>query len=623
MPSSPSLPPLPPHEAAPPLQQVDTHSSTATTAAGLSYIDLEAQSGKRSLDRRQSVSSVVTQKDYVGDILPEWERSLRRQETLQRLRTVYSRQTEKLGELDAPADASEFKDIDKELITWDGPEDPENPRNFPSAKKWRITFIISLYTFVSPFASSIAAPAAQAYAAEFGITNPTIASLTVSVFLIGFALGPLFMAPLSELFGRVIVMQVTAVLFLVFNIACAVANSTAQMIVFRLLAGLAGSAPLALGGGILSDIWAPVDLVRAMALFALGPLLGPICAPVIAGFVVQSVDWRWVFWVLVIVGGVAMVIGMIVFREETYPGACSLFLLAQRSAARGNKTNKCVNVVVILNRKAARLRRETGNENLHTVFEITEDIKTSFRIAITRPVKMLVMNPVLLMLGLFMAFVYGFLYLMFVTFPVLFQGQYGQSIGIAGLNYLGPGVGFMVGLAIFTPLLQKTYLRLTAANDGVAKPEYRLPTLLIGGVLITSGLFWYGWSAEKKLHWIMPLIGTAIFGAGMIPVFSAVQTYLIDMSPRYAASAISAATLFRSLFGFAFPLFGKQMYDRLGYGWGNSLMGFIALPLGILFPLFIYRYGEQLRISAEKRMEESDAKVRARASKRETGSSLP
>ena len=84
---------------------------------------------------------------------------------------------------------------------------------------------------------------------------------------------PLFMAPLSELFGRVIVMQVSTVLFFVFNIACAVANSTAQMIVFRLLSGLAGSAPLALGGGVLSDVWAPVDLVRAMAFFSLGVCL--------------------------------------------------------------------------------------------------------------------------------------------------------------------------------------------------------------------------------------------------------------------------------------------------------------------------------------------------------------
>lgn len=111
----------------------------------------------------------------------------------------------------------------------------------------------------------------------------------------------------------------------------------------------------------------------------------------------------------------------------------------------------------------------------------------------------------------------------------------------------------------------------------------------------------------------MPLIGTALFSMGLISVFSSVQTYLIDMTPRYAASAVSAATLFRSLFGFAFPLFGRQMYSKLGYGWGNSLMGFIALPLGLLFPLLIFRYGEGWRIAAEKRIERVEAGQRASA----------
>lgn len=261
-----------------------------------------------------------------------------------------------------------------------GPDDPENPRNFPNAKKWSITLIVSMYSFVSPFGSSIAAPAAQAYSSEFGITNSTIASMTVSIFLIGFALGPLFFAPLSEIFGRVNVMQVSIFVFLIFNVACAVAQTTEQMLVFRLLAGLAGSSPLALGAGILSDIWAPVDLARAMAFFALGPLLGPVSAPIIAGFIVQHVSWRWAFWVLSIVTGVAAVIGAIVFKDETY-------------------------AVVILNRKAEKARKETGNDNLHTVFEVSKDIKTSFKIALTRPFLMLALNPVLLSLGLFMAFV--------------------------------------------------------------------------------------------------------------------------------------------------------------------------------------------------------------------------
>ncbi|KAI5843429.1 major facilitator superfamily domain-containing protein [Morchella snyderi] len=572
-----------------------SNSSSKTVAEnGPHYVDLESQSGPsayKARGRGASISSAVTQKDIYQDLSTD-DANLRRQETLQELRSVYSRRTENEGELDAPDDASEFKDIDPELITWDGPGDPANPRNFPTQKKWTITLIVSLYTFVSPFASSIAAPAAQAYAKEFGITNTTIASMTVSVFLIGFAFGPLFFAPLSEIFGRVKVMQVSIFLFLVFNIACAVAQTTGQMIAFRLLAGLAGSSPLALGAGILSDIWAPVDLARAMAFFALGPLVGPVCAPIIAGFIVQHISWRWVFWVLSIVTGVTAVVGALIFKDETY-------------------------AIVILNRKAAAARKATGNENLHTVFEVSRDIKTSFKIALTRPFLMLALNPVLLSLGLFMAFTYGFLYLMFVTFPTLFQGEYGETVGIAGLNYLAPGIGFLLGLATFTPALQKTYLKLTAANGGVAKPEFRLPTLFVGSILISGGLFWYGWSAEKRLHWIMPLIGTSIFSMGLISVFSSVQTYLIDMSPRYAASAISAATLFRSLFGFAFPLFGRQMYDKLGYGWGNSLMGFIALPLGLLFPLMIFRYGEGWRMAAEKRIERVEAGQRASAAAKE------
>ncbi|KAL7267213.1 hypothetical protein RUND412_010208 [Rhizina undulata] len=558
--------------------------SLSTANPNTHYIDLEAQSGAcKFRPRSGSTSSAVTEKDFYAD-LPENERSLRREETLQELRTIYSRQTENEGELDPPDDASEFKNIDPELVTWTGPDDPENPRNFPNARKWRITAIISLYTFISPFASSIAAPAAQAYVREFGITNATIASMTVSIFLVGYAIGPLVFAPLSEMFGRVKVMQTSILALFIFNIACAVAKNTGQMIAFRLLAGIAGSAPLALGAGVLSDIWNSVELARAMGLFAMGPLLGPVTAPIISGFIVENTSWRWVFWVLTIVTGITAAIGFLFFRDETY-------------------------AVVILNRRAARLRKETGNPNLHTIFEVNRSIKDSFKIALVRPLKMLVLNPVLMSLGLFMAFTYGFLYLMFVTFPLLFEGVYHETIGIAGLNYLGPGIGFVIGLVVFMPLLQKSYLKLTAANNGVPEPEYRLPILFIGGILIPIGLLWYGWSAEKRLHWIMPLLGTVFFSAGLISVFTSVQTYLIDMSPRYAASAVSAATVFRSLFGFAFPLFGRQMYNRLGYGWGNSLMAFVALPLGLVFPLLIFRYGKSWREAAERRMERSEGRA--------------
>lgn len=562
--------------------------SDASTLGGdapsqIHYVDIEAQTRSGGLRRQGSVASRLSEKDIYPD-LNEEERQLRREQTLEELRSVYSRRTQTEGELDAPDDAADLAVVDPELVTWDGPDDLENPRNFPRPKKWKITMIVSLYTFVSPFGSSIAAPAAQGYIRDFGITNSTIASMSVSIFLLGFAVGPLFFAPLSEMYGRLPVMHISTIIFFFFTIGCAVAQSTTQLIVLRFFSGIAGSAPLALGAGILSDIWPPMELARASALFALGPLIGPICAPIMAGFIVQEVQWRWVFWILAIVVGVTVLAGFVFYREETY-------------------------AVVLLNRKAAKLRKETGNTHLHTVFETTRSVKLAWKIALIRPFKLLVLNPILLGLGLFMAFVYGFLYLMFVTFPSLFQGVYGQSPGIAGLNYIAPGLGFFIGLGIFTPLMQHFFRTLTEKNNGVSEPEFRLPILFIGGILIPIGLFWYGWSAEKHIHWIMPLIGASIFCCGMISVFSSIQTYLIDMTPRYAASAISAATVFRSLFGFAFPLFGIELYNSLGYGWGNSLLAFVAIPLGLGFPFFVYKYGKPLREAADQRLDRSEARA--------------
>ncbi|KAI5805392.1 major facilitator superfamily domain-containing protein [Peziza echinospora] len=559
------------------------------------FVDLEASRNTTIPRRKGSTASNASRQRAEDEIYPdmtEEQRNLKRTQTLEEVKKIYSRKHNADGELDAPDDAGSLVDVDPELVTWDGPDDPQNPRNFPDGKKWGITMVISLYTFVTPFASSVVAPAAMVYGREFGITNSTILSMSVSIFLLGFAVGPLFFAPLSEMYGRLIVMHVSTFFFLAFTIGTSFSGNTETMIILRFLSGLSGSAPLALGAGVLSDVWAPMDLARASAVFSLGPLIGPITAPIMSGFVIQYLEWRWVFWILTLVVGFTAILGLFIYRTETY-------------------------AVVILNRRAARMRKETGNPHLHTVFEIgTRDFKTTLKIAIVRPFKMLVTNPALFLLGLFMAFVYGFLYLMFVTFPTLFQGVYSETSGMAGLNYLGPGVGFFLGIGIFTPLMQMNYKRLTEANGGVAKPEFRLPVIFFGAVLIPGGLFWYGWSAEYHIHWIMPLIGSALFCAGMMSVFMAVQTYLIDMSPRYAASAVSAATVFRSLFGFAFPLFGGKLYEKLGYGWGNSLLAFIAIPLGLVFPMIIYKYGEPWRIAAEARLDRSEQKVGDRADAR-------
>ncbi|KAK9359722.1 major facilitator superfamily domain-containing protein [Lipomyces starkeyi] len=254
---------------------------------------------------------------------------------------------------------------------------------------------------------------------------------------------------------------------------------------------------------------------------------------------------------------------------------------------------------ILLQWKAQKLRKETENTALHAMEKL--------QIAITRPIILLFTNPIVFGLGLYMAFTYGFLYLLLVTFPSLWEVDYHFSLGISGLMYLGPAWAS-----------QRAYHKLVAQNGGVAKPEFRLPVLAIGAVCMPVGLIWYRWSAEKQLFWIMPLIGAALFGVALISVFQCIQSYLIDMNPSYAASSTAAGTTFRSLFGFAMPLFASPMYNKLGRGWANTMLGIVALVIGTVLPLVVYFKGERIRKWSDKRMDARKAREQAKREERIT-----
>ena len=493
-----------------------------------------------------------------------------------------------LPESAVPVDnaGEEFADIDPELVTWDGYDDPEDPRNWSIATKLYLIAFVSLYTVVSPMSSSMPSPAVEHISKDFGITSNVVQAMMISIQILAWAMGPLIIAPLSEndLFGRKVVLDVSIWMSLFFNIGCAFSQNTAQMMVFRFVGGLFGSSPINVGAGVISDLFEAKQRTTALAGFSLAPLLGPVIAPVIAGFIVDHKDWRWVFYILCIFNGAVAIVGTIFYRETYSP--------------------------TLLKQKARRLRKETGNKNLHTIYEIAdgETFLSKVMLTMTRPVMLLFTHPMIIGLGSFMAFTYGFMYLMIVTFPEIFKVKYGFSLSITGLMYIPMGVGFMLGVVVWTLLINKTYTRLCEKNGGEQKPEYRLPCLFATSIIIPIGLVWYGWSAQYKLHRVMPGFGSAIFSFGLVGVFQSLQGYLIDMNPRFAASSVAAAALFRSLFGFAFPLFASKMYARLNYGWGNTMCAFIGLVLGVPFPIFCYIYGERVRLWANQRMEQSQAK---------------
>lgn len=557
------------------LEKLDTHhhelgrsitsSSYRSTKSTYSVKDIYGDAPQEQIDlerakTREQIVSRVQSRRHIDDVVVEDE------------------------ENGLPDDGEDYVDIDPELVTWESDTDPENPRNWPSPKKWITTTIVALYTFVSPLASSIISPAIPNMAENLHVTKDIEKSLSVSIFVLAWAICPLFVAPLSEVFGRRIVLNISIVLMCIFNMATALSKNITQLLVFRFLAGCAGAPPLSIGAGTMADLFNDKERNTALALYALGPTVGPVAAPIISGFIAESTSWRWVMWTLTIFTGVIAFFGCIFYRETYAP--------------------------ILLQWKAQRLRKETGNPHLHTVFELTKiPFSKQLYIAITRPIRLLFTHPIVLGLGLYMAFVYGFMYLMLVTFPTLWTTYYHFNLGITGLMYLGLGVGFMLGLVFWAYVIQYAYLKLTERNGGVPKPEYRIPLVPFSALFLGVGLIWYGWSAEARIMWLMPCIGSGIFAFGIVAVFQAIQNYLIDMNPRFSASSMAAAQVFRSYFGFGFPLFGKAMYDKMGYGWANTMSGILCFVLGIPFPIVVYVYGERIRNWANKRFDDSPAKL--------------
>ena len=255
---------------------------------------------------------------------------------------------------------------------------------------------------------------------------------------------------------------------------------------------------------------------------------------------------------------------------------------------------------IILNRKAARLRKETGNLALRSALASNLNAKDLIWRSVVRPTKMFIFSPVVLLCSLYTGVVYGYLYLLFTTFTDVFQQQYGFSTSLVGLTFLGLGIGSLIGL-FFCGIASDRILEAKSeptpdSPSGVMKPEYRLPPLLPGSVFIPAGLFIYGWTAQYRVHYIVPMFGTLLIGIGNMTVFMCMTTYLVDAFTIYAASALAANTVIRSVMGALLPLAGLSMYGTLGLGWGNSLLGFVAVAL-LPVPWILQIYGERLRNS--------------------------
>ncbi|CAN8098257.1 unnamed protein product [Discula destructiva] len=459
----------------------------------------------------------------------------------------------------------------KYAVDWEDGE-TTNPKNWSNKWKWGIVVFLSWITFLTPLASSIFAPGVPAVVQEFRSTSNQLATFVVSVFVLGFAFGPLLVAPMSEIYGRTPIYHICNVLFVCFSVGCALANSMGMLIAFRFLSGFAGVAAVTCGAGSIADMLPAETRGKAMSIWSLGPLLGPTIGPAVAGFVIDALGWRWAFWIVVIAGGATTLVAFVILKETYAP--------------------------VLLERKAAKMRKETGNDKYYSVLSqvdgFTQSPKKKLTLALVRPMRMLLLQPIVTIMAIYIAVLYGVLYILFTTFTFVYEDQYGFSSIGAGLSFLSCGIGMLFGLFAMGNLSDRILRR---AKD--PKPETRLHWILVGpaSVLIPIGLLIYGWAAYFQTHWIGPMIGAGIMSFGSILINMSVQTYLVDSFPIHAASVSAANTVLRSTLGALLPLAGLGLYDAIGLGWGNTLLAGIALVLAPV-PVAMGIWGERVRNSA-------------------------
>lgn len=462
------------------------------------------------------------------------------------------------------------------LVTFTLPTDDENPKDWPLLKKWAVTGVLSATGFNRIMVSTVMAPALPTISRELRMSDIE-AVMSMSVFLLATAFGPLLIGPLSEMYGRKPVLHTTNIWFLIWNIVGGFAHNKDVLLASRFLAGFGASAIYALSGGVLGDVWRPEQRGRSLGLYVLIPLLGAAVGPIIGGFIVEGTTWRWLFWSTSILQGVLVVLSFILFHETHAP--------------------------TILRKRAKRLRRTTGNLLLFTQEERVDSVHSKTWIlvrSLTRPVRLLLFHPIVQIQALLSGFTYGLSYLVLSTFSDLWIKQYHERVSISGIHYISMCIGEIVGAQIGGPLMDFVYRKLKSRQgSGLEVPEYRVPIMLIGALLTPVGLFLYGWSAQKHTPWIVVDIGAGLLSFGMQLSMIGLQAYVIDSYPDHTGSASAASQFLRSLTAFGFPLFAPSMYSSLGYGWGNNTLAFACIGIGIPAPFLIWKYGAKLRAKAQ------------------------
>ncbi|PAV20009.1 MFS general substrate transporter [Pyrrhoderma noxium] len=462
-------------------------------------------------------------------------------------------------------------DTYEEILYVDWEEgDPRNPINYSRTRKWAITCVASGLTGL---VAAIASTYAMGYDSMIRDLNCTELQATagLSLYALGFAIFPLILAPLSEEFGRQPLYVYSTFILVLMHLGVALAKNIQSVIIFRFIAGAAGSTGSTMVGGTIADIWAPHERGVPMAVFSIAAMSATGAGPLFAGWIAMSphLEWRWIQWIHMIVAGILFLFVLFVMKET-------------RSS-------------VLLTRLAKKLRKETNDKRYRARIEDERgSLRSLILISCTRPCHLLLTEPVVSSFSLWVGFAWGILYVLIESIAPAFREIHGFNTGEVGTVFVTFCIGSLFGYLTNLFFSEKLY----AKNVKEKGPEARLYAVCVAGIVFPLSMFMYAWTCFERVHWIAMCIAITLFMWSLFLIYLAVFTYLADCYGPFASSALAGQSLCRNMAGCVFPLFTNQMYDRLGFRWANTVFACIAV-LMMPIPFILFHWGPNIRAKSK------------------------
>ncbi|KAL4808427.1 major facilitator superfamily domain-containing protein [Aspergillus unguis] len=466
-------------------------------------------------------------------------------------------------------------------------EEVVDPKTYPRSKKWFITFVVAVAGSVAPMGSSIFFPALSQVRDDLNSTT-LITNLTISLYMLSMAIFPLWWSSFSERLGRRTIYITSFTIFVVFGVLCAVSSSISMLIVMRLLSGGASASVQAVGAGTIADVWEVRERGRAMGIFYLGPLAGPLIAPIVGGALAQRWGWRSTMWFFTVFG--AAVLGLV--------------LLGLPETLKNTKPLLPEPTITTEDDQGRTLSRVSSRQ----VIGATARYLKVAKIVIIDPLKIILYLrylPVLLTVY-YAAITFGSLYVLNVSIENTFhQDPYNFSTIIVGLLYIPNSLGYVVSSIFGGKWIDSIMVR-EAKKAGrydekgqlIFRPEDRMrENAWVGAMLYPAGLIWYGWTAEKGVFWLAPMIANFFFGVGSMLIFSMVTTMLTEQMPKRASEGVALNNFTRNIFSCVGSFVTAPIIDGIGNGWLFTILGIVAfLSSGVIIIMKVFgsRWKEQM-----------------------------